>query len=535
MRNPSPPSPQSHRTSYRFVVAVLLCLVLLPVLLLTLYELAGLNATESVIVSTYDQQLDGMLSSVNQYAWDVASGWASSIARSVMNGGNADSVISAFLGSHESLESGFLADTSGRLLVLVGNRPDSLLRVRIAELLGENSSDVRRLVRLREGQYTKLGSYVVDSATGNSRVALMYVLYTPSGEVRIGGFVINPEMFVKDILGPKLRETAGSEFVVAVIRRGYHEPVLTTDSVMVDQITRRRALWIFPEFQAGIRFKGTSVEELAANRSRRTIVMVGLIDLALLAGVVLMYRNLRRQAEFTRQKSDFVSNVSHELRTPLALIRMYAETLEMGRVKGKEKEYYTTIVAESARLTRLVNNILNFSRMEAGRMPYRLENISLNRIVEDVLRLWEGQFQAEDVRTVVELTESLPTIVADSEAIMEALINLVDNALKYGGTQKYLRLVTGTEQNRVFVSVEDHGIGIGQQHVTRIFDMFYRVSGGLVQTTRGSGVGLAIVRHIIDAHGGEVRVSSTPGAGSTFTLFFPIDRSHSSMIANDKD
>jgi two-component system phosphate regulon sensor histidine kinase PhoR len=296
-----------------------------------------------------------------------------------------------------------------------------------------------------------------------------------------------------------------------------------TDSVAEAAIDQRRTLWVFPELQAGIRFRGTSVEELAAGRRRRTLAMVAVLDLILLAGAWVTYRNLRREMDLARLKSDFVSTISHELRTPLALIRMYAESLEMGRVKdeARRREYYTTIVGESARLTRLVNNILNFSRMEAGRMPYRFEAAGINEVIEEVVRVWEPHVRAEEIRFEVSCAPGLPPLRIDVEAVTEAVVNLIDNAVKYGGEGKFLRIATAAEGDRVHLSVEDHGIGIATQHLPHIFEMFYRVAGGLVQTTRGSGVGLAIVRHIMNAHGGHVAVTSSPGAGSTFTLVFP--------------
>jgi len=243
-------------------------------------------------------------------------------------------------------------------------------------------------------------------------------------------------------------------------------------------------------------------------------------------GAWIVYRNMRREMELVKLKSDFVSNVSHELRTPLSLIRMFAETLEMGRLTNEEKkrEYYTTILQETERLTRLVNNILNFSRMEAGKKEYHFEPIDVNGIISAVLDTYQLRLHTEGFTPEIELSHGLPFLSADKEAISEAIINVLDNAVKYSDKDKYLRIGTGTSAHGIFIEIEDHGIGIAPSHHEKIFETFYRVSSGLVHNTKGSGLGLALVKHIIDAHAGTVKVISSPGKGSTFRLEFPLNR-----------
>ena len=226
--------------------------------------------------------------------------------------------------------------------------------------------------------------------------------------------------------------------------------------------------------------------------------------------------------EFVRLKSDFVSNVSHELRTPLALIRMYAETLEMGRLagEGKKQEYYATIVKETERLTHLVNNLLNFSRMEAGRRPYALAPVDLNAAVGRVLDSFSPHLKSEGFAPVVSLDPGVPPVRADLEAVQEAVINLLDNAVKYSGAQRYLRVATGVGPGGPYVEIEDHGRGIPPEYRERIFETFFRVPSGGNPGASGSGLGLSIARHIMEAHGGRIDLRSTPGKGSTFTLVF---------------
>ena len=221
-------------------------------------------------------------------------------------------------------------------------------------------------------------------------------------------------------------------------------------------------------------------------------------------------------------KSDFVSNVSHELRTPLALIRMYAETLEMGRVTNakKREEYYKIINKESERLTRLINNILNFSRIESGRKEYIFQEADLNSIIQETIDIYSYHVKSKGFVLHVELTGDLPAIYADAEAITECIINLLDNAVKYSGEEKCIKISSGKIADDVYVDIVDKGIGISQKDLQHIFDKFYRVSSGMVHNTKGSGLGLTLVQHIVKAHSGEIKVESNPGKGTSFRILF---------------
>jgi two-component system phosphate regulon sensor histidine kinase PhoR len=192
------------------------------------------------------------------------------------------------------------------------------------------------------------------------------------------------------------------------------------------------------------------------------------------------------------------------------------------KTEEKKQEYYETILQETERLTRLINNILNFSRMEAGKKQYHFEPIALNDVVLDVLKTYSSHLQHEGFTTSKQFAENLPAMNADREAITEALINILDNAVKYSASHKYIRIKTGQSENMNYVEVEDHGIGIEKHHHKKIFETFYRVSTGLTNNIKGSGLGLSLVSHIMEAHGGMIELESEPGRGSTFRLLFPI-------------
>jgi signal transduction histidine kinase len=220
-----------------------------------------------------------------------------------------------------------------------------------------------------------------------------------------------------------------------------------------------------------------------------------------------------------------VSNVSHELRTPLSLIRLYAETLELRRVQGEQKttEYYAIIRKESERLTALINNILDFSRIEAGRKEYEFRQTDLAELVTNTLDTYRDQIDEHGFTFERSIDPSLPPVRVDQEAIARSLVNLVNNALKYSDREKFLAVKLYRTEGVVKLEVADRGIGIARNEQSKIFEKFYRAGDPLVHNTKGSGLGLSLVRHIAHAHGGEVDVESAPGKGSRFTLTLPLE------------
>jgi signal transduction histidine kinase len=272
-----------------------------------------------------------------------------------------------------------------------------------------------------------------------------------------------------------------------------------------------------------IKLRGNTLAAIGERFARMSLLTLAALSLALAVGIALTYRNVTKEMALARLKSDFVSNVSHELRTPLSLIRLYAETLEMGRLTSPEKyqEYYRIIRKESERLTALINNILDFSRIEAGRKEYDFRETDMSELVHNTLdsyryQLEQGGFQFE------EKIDEVPPMRVDREAMARSLLNLVNNALKYSQDRKYIGVNLYRDNGSVKLEVVDQGIGIPHQEQQKIFEKFYRVGDPLVHNTKGSGLGLSLVRHIVQAHGGEVSVDSAPGQGSKFTIVLPV-------------
>jgi len=281
---------------------------------------------------------------------------------------------------------------------------------------------------------------------------------------------------------------------------------------------------VFRGLALGIKYQGTSVEALGQTWVHRSFLILACLSLVIIGGLVLTKHIVSKEMALARLKSDFVSNVSHELRTPLALIRLYAETLELGRITTPEKkqQYYRIIRKESERLTALINNILDFSRIEAGRKEYEFRKTDIAELVRNTLDSYRYQIEQQGFAFEESIDSNLPAVPVDREAIARALVNLVNNALKYSSDEKFLGVKLYRENGLVKLEVADHGIGIERRDQSKIFEKFYRAGDPLVHNTKGSGLGLSLVRHITHAHGGEIAVESTPGKGTKFTLSLPL-------------
>jgi two-component system phosphate regulon sensor histidine kinase PhoR len=494
----------------RKIFVVLTLIVLMPALFYSVYEISTLNETEAMVSQLYERQLDAVLFSVNQYLLDVVSSWATQI-ESELPAGDVERIIR----SQTAIVSIVVTDTS---LSRMRSLPHGMTTAE--QTVRRQKETVERLSRYRTVSYRKLEPVIDTDST-------LLILFIPSSAPSaVIGISVNTNRFISDVVGRKLSDIAQNDFIIAVVQQSTRAMVFSTSAVDDRDMSQQRPLWIFPDYAVKIGLRGTTIREAANNRFMRNIALIVVMDLLLIAGAWFVFRTIRREMELVAMKSDFVSNVSHELRTPLSLIRMFAETLDMGRVKTekKKKEYYGIILHETERLTRLINNILNFSRMESHTRKFQWKKTNINTVIRSVLSVYSFQFERSSFTVEQSLDEAVPAIDADEEAIAEALHNLVDNAIKYSATEKYLRIVTSADAMHVSIAVTDRGIGIPREHQSKIFDKFYRVSHGLVHTAKGSGLGLAIVRHIVQSHNGTITIDSAEGKGSTFTLRLPIDR-----------
>jgi signal transduction histidine kinase len=349
----------------------------------------------------------------------------------------------------------------------------------------------------------------------------------------VGGLVFDAE-YLRDQFFPEMldsflshQEERGEKNHIVMMLHAKHESTPMVASAGWDggePEVERNLEGAFQGLTLAIKLPGTTLAAMGQHFVRTSFLVLGAISLLLTGGIVMTHRNISREMALARLKSDFVSNVSHELRTPLSLIRLYAETLEMGRLKSAEKyqEYYSIIRKESERLTALINNILDFSRIEAGRKEYDFRQTDMRELVRNTLESYRYQIEQSGFAFEEKIAEDVPPLSVDREAMARSLLNLVNNALKYSQDQKYIGVNLFRDNGSVKLEVVDHGIGIPQAEQQKIFDKFYRVGDPLVHNTKGSGLGLSLVRHIVQAHGGEVLVDSVPGRGSKFTINLPV-------------
>jgi signal transduction histidine kinase len=248
------------------------------------------------------------------------------------------------------------------------------------------------------------------------------------------------------------------------------------------------------------------------------------MTIGILASIIFAFKAASREIRLSQMKSDFIANISHELKTPLTSIRTFGELLQAGWISDPQqvRESGASIESESRRLTQLVDNILDLSQIESRQRLFHFEDTDLGEVVADALKTLAPPLQQKGFQVVCQqLNARLPPVRLDREAIAQVLTNLIDNAAKYSGQNKRIVLNLEALHGRVAVSVRDYGIGIPFTEKERIFERFHRANTGFLHDVRGSGIGLSIVKHIVEAHGGRVSVESTPGEGSVFTVSFP--------------
>jgi signal transduction histidine kinase len=405
-----------------------------------------------------------------------------------------------------------------------------------------SKNEARGLVEMlhKNAQHTYFGADQTKRADGTGYLlTAVFVLPNVAGDrLVLGGVAFDPcymkntffPAMLNELVKDKSAEQSGNSVAMIIYHldpdmREVKPLAATTGWGEGKPEVSRKFEDVFKGLSLGIKFQGTSVQQLGQSWMHRNFIILGILSALIIIGLVLTKHVVSKEVALAKLKSDFVSNVSHELRTPLALIRLYAETLELGRITTKEKkhEYYKIIRKESERLTGLINNILDFSRIEAGHKEYEFRDTDIADLVRNTLDSYRYQIEQQGFILKEEIDETLPTVCVDREAIARALLNLMNNALKYSPNEKYLQVKLYRENGSVKLEVEDHGIGITSREQTKIFEKFYRTGDPLVHNTKGSGLGLSLVRHITDAHGGSVDVYSTPGKGSRFTLTLPLN------------
>jgi len=521
------------RTPISRISVIVVVALIIPLATYTVYQLAQSGENERLLRSIYQRQLDSILFSVNQYCWDRFNTWASELAVLGRSFKEADRAwpgvrnLRRFLRGKPPLSGAFVENRRDVFLMATAGQVGSVGRTQLRRLvlktLTERESAWNRAVRQARAGYTRP---LVARLNVDRTVLLFPVLdaETSDSVVATCGFVIDDQRFVDDVVARKLNAINTGEFIFAVSDQTRNRLLYASEDFEGNQFETSESLWILPDLRLQIRLRGTTLEQLSRARTRRNLLFLGAVNGILVLALIFLLRTVAHEMTLARMKTSFVANVSHELRTPLSLIRMYAETLELGRVpdEAKKRRYYRSIVSESSRLTQLINNILDFSRIESKQKRYKFADVDLGGLVERVVDSYRFHLDQNGFALRLQIQRPLPQVQADPEAVEQALVNLLDNAVKFSNDRREITVRVERERDRVTISVSDRGIGIPESEQGKIFEEFYRVGDDLVHNTRGSGLGLALVKHIMRVHRGNVRVRSKVGEGSTFTLEFPV-------------
>jgi signal transduction histidine kinase len=260
-----------------------------------------------------------------------------------------------------------------------------------------------------------------------------------------------------------------------------------------------------------------------AERRRARLVVLGVAVVTSLLGLVVAIRLVRTELDNARMKTDFAANVSHELRSPITQIRLKAEALALDLVftEDDRQHHYDVILRESERLSRLVDNVLDFAAIEAGAKRYTTRREDLGELIDKAVNAAMPQLEAEGMAVEVDIPADLPAVYVDREAIGQVLNNLLSNAAKYGSSGAWVGVGAVADAKEVRVTVADRGIGIAPSDLEQLFTHFFRSNDPEVRRRKGTGIGLAIVRYIVEAHGGEIRADSRRGEGTRFTFTLP--------------
>ena len=416
--------------------------------------------------------------------------------------------VEAWRSRHPLFDAVYLCGRDGRVLYPVPWSPEDGLI--IAALRAEIS----------QGFWDKGGRRYLDV---DGRVVLATVLHgSPRGPLLVG-LRRDDRALGRDVLDRALAATEGRSALVVVDASGRSvwssRPLESAAPVLTVPFGEALPAWRVALYEPA----GLAPRDMVRRQAMTFMTAFALLLALIGIGLGATYRLQRRESEIARLKSDFVANVSHDLKTPLSLIRMFAETLEMDRVpdEARRREYYAVLTRESERLTRLIDNVLDFSRIESGRQRYDIAPGPVEPVVHEVLESFRHPLQQQGFAVDVSIAPDLPDVPLDAEALKQALANLLDNAMKYSADRRKVAVTARREGDGVAVEVADEGIGIAMSERERIFEKFYRIGRSETQGRRGSGVGLALVKHIVEAHGGRVTVDGGPGEGSRFTLHLP--------------
>ncbi|MCI0745359.1 MAG: HAMP domain-containing histidine kinase [Verrucomicrobia subdivision 3 bacterium] len=358
-----------------------------------------------------------------------------------------------------------------------------------------------------------------------NRLNVMFWRRPESDRDTVFGAQVNTAQLTQEMTGlVRVEPGLAGEIVVALLN-DQGRPVSTTrsgfDIAGRTPAVSREIGEVLPHWELAVFLADPSRLGHSARALQRTVgFLVALLVVAIGVGGWLIVNDLRRQLALARQKTDFVSNVSHELKTPLTSIRMFSELLAEGRVQdpARQRHFLQIITAETARLTRLINNVLDFARLERGEKKYQFQNLDLAALTRETVETYRPHLEENGFKLRADLPSTPLPVTGDRDALAQVIVNLISNAEKYGGDSKEIDVSASARNGAVCVSIMDRGAGVPPGCQEKIFEQFFRAHDSLSSGIQGSGLGLTLARQIARAHGGDVTCAPREGGGSCFNL-----------------
>jgi len=520
-------------------VFIIIFVLFVPILTYTVYQFLQGDENEQLIISIYDRQLESILFSINQHCWDIFNNWQSEMtSAAAIDFENFmqlhyQSKVQDLVDAQPVIAAGLLRLSAEYYVIGLdpgfsnSNPPRRELIQKVNSVISEESKVLERARQLAKEGYIK--PLAVHWLTKRFDDTLLLFPIQKSGlssaGAIYGALLIDNQAFIERIVARRFASMNEGEFILAIQKNDIKDYVYySTETQPEGPFEQSSALWILPDMELKIKMTGTTLDRLSKNRTRKNLILLLVVNIVFLIGTTYVVRNVSKEMELAKIKSNLVANVSHEIRTPIALIRLYAETLQSGRLNDEEKKnkYYKTMLAESIHLTQLINNMLDFAKIESRKKEYRKTPNDLGALTHQVLDMYHHNFEQKGFDIEAEFDDDLPLVKLDPEAVTQAIVNLLDNAMKYSNENRYIGVALKKRNGAVVLAIRDHGIGIPESEHKKIFQKFYRVGDSLIHNTKGSGLGLALVEHIMQVHDGQVNIKSTVGQGSTFSLIFPI-------------
>ena len=343
--------------------------------------------------------------------------------------------------------------------------------------------------------------------------------------------LVNEDYLINDFLAPglaKFGNTNESGMTLWLHDWTVNDVLATNDDDVEYDIKKVERIQRFPEMLENWNIKIAFNENpivAASNASlMRNLIILGLGVLLLLGSLVFIYTTAQREQHLARRQAGFLANVTHELKTPLAVMQAAGENLADGRVTSPERlsSYGKHIFNESVRLRKMIEKLLDVAKNEAGQTILKLAPNRVDELLKDFLRENESWIREKGFKIALKRDRNIPLVMLDTESFFSIMSNLVENAIKYSTDDKYLGIDVSRDEKFVSVHVSDHGIGIPKSARRYVFDKFYRVENEYTSNTKGHGLGLSIVKNLVELNGGFVTLKSQEGIGSVFTVSFPV-------------